>query len=189
MNKEIHIVFRVLNFLFSSHHLAQISNPNQHRILILLAKHQGPKGICPSITTLAKEMNIAPRSTRRLIAHWEELEIIKIDERAGKPNQYYLYIPDPTPDTSVTPDSRVTPDTGVRVPLTAVSLTPDTSVTLYNKEELKNNKSFYMQKNEEHKISTRPQPKEWNGPAPTAKKAGALLENFMQNINRKKTHD
>lgn len=149
MAKEIHIVFQVLNFLKSDHHFATITNANEQRLLMFLASHKGEKGIFPSISLLAKELRIESRSVMRLIKKWVELGVIEVEENPGKNNHYYLHIPCPTSDRNVTSDNEEvihTPDSSVTPPLTIEAHTPDRRVTIYNKEELSNNKELLYTK-------------------------------------------
>lgn len=151
--KEIHIVFQVLNFLKSDHHLATITNSNEHRLLIVLASHKGAKGIFPSISILMKELKVTKSTVKRAIKKWRDLEVIYVEENSGKNNHYFLYIPEPTSvtgDTSVSSDTRFTGDTppGSVVGPTRVSSGPH----IRTKEELKKNKkSFYSKKAENKK--------------------------------------
>jgi hypothetical protein len=56
MTKDIHIVFDVLNFLHSDAVKEYDILPIDKLILINLASHNGPKGICPSIDRIAQEL-------------------------------------------------------------------------------------------------------------------------------------
>jgi len=149
--KEIHIVFQVLNFLHGDHYSVTLLTPNEKLLLIALASHKGIKGICPSISLLAKELKITIRSVERQLRKMEALELIQIQENIGKPHDYFLYIPLPTPVTHDRGGKYTTPDASVRVPPTPVSLTPDASVAIYNKEELSNNKKLLYAKSENEK--------------------------------------
>jgi len=146
VNKNIHIVFQVLNFLHSDHHSAMITSGTEHRVLTNLASHKGDKGIFPSIPTIAKELKLGTRVVYRAIQKWVSLNIIEIESDAGKNNHYLLYIPKPTPvasDTGVSEDTPVVHDTP---PLSLETHTPVASDTIYNKEELSNNKKLLYAK-------------------------------------------
>lgn len=89
-DKEIHVVFQVLNYVFSP-----ISHDNRllpvHRLLLIaLAKHSGVKGIYPSTTTLAKELNVSSRYIKTCLNYLESLNILKIARKNGRSNHYYL---------------------------------------------------------------------------------------------------
>lgn len=144
MAKEIHIVFQVLNFLHSDHHLAMITTPAEHLLLINLASHKGIKGICPSLSLIAKELKLTKMTVIRSIERWEELEIIHRRKEAGKRNYYFLSIPSPASnirDTSQAgniEDSSNIHDTGLVTFTSSTSnIHDDIDIT---KEELSNNK-------------------------------------------------
>ncbi len=149
--KEIHIVFQVLNFLHSDHHYAIITCPNEHRVLINLASHNGVKGICPSIPTVAYELKIHADTVRRAIQKWQSLEVVEVERNPGKASSYLLSIPSPTPSTDATTSTNATPCTSATTPLAPVHTTPCTRATLYNKEEQRNNKkAFFMENEKKH---------------------------------------
>jgi DNA-directed RNA polymerase specialized sigma subunit len=124
--KEIHLVFQVLNFLYSDHHLAQITNATEHHVLINLASHKGQKGIFPSISTIAKELKLKNRAVIRAIQKWEQLEVLQIEKNVGKNNNYFMSIPC---TTSVSTDTSVYRDTSVSTDTTPVSLETMTRVS------------------------------------------------------------
>src|SRR3974390_3413322 len=91
--KSIHVVFQMLNFLHSD--LAKSYNliPIDRLILINLASHNGKKGICPSTTTIAKELNITSKHVKERLSYLESINLISIRRTNGKRSQYKLYIP------------------------------------------------------------------------------------------------
>lgn len=153
--KEIHIVFQVLNFLHSDHHLAQITTPAEHLLLINLASHKGEKGICPSLTLIAKELKLSRMTVIRSIQRWEELDIVQIQKNNGKKSYYFLNIPLPTSNIDATGNIRNTGNIGMTTPVTFTSSTgnihDDIDIT---KEELsKNKKAFNMQNQKMHSFA------------------------------------
>lgn len=132
--RKLHIVFQVLNFLYCGMSAPYNLNSDEKLLLLTLAHHQGPKGIYPAISTLARELKVHSRSILRTLKKLSEKNLIKIQTNAGKSSNYFLTIPEPelstTPDVHVTPDINVTPDVDVTTPLTCMSPTPDVDVTL-----------------------------------------------------------
>ena len=88
--KTIHIVFQVINFLFSeaSNHL-KLSD-SEKLLLINLASHKGVKGIYPSVRTIARELKKGESSVRRFISGLKTKGLILIDPVKGKSNHYTI---------------------------------------------------------------------------------------------------
>lgn len=93
MSKEIHIVFQVINFIHSpeskQYNLLQIDK----LLLINLASHKGYKGICPSISTICKEMKIKRRQIIYRLKYLQSISLISILRTFGKSNQYDVILP------------------------------------------------------------------------------------------------
>lgn len=136
-NKEIHIVFQVLNFIFGALSHPYNLSPDEKILLIALARHKGAKGIYPSITTLAKELKRSRRSIMRYLKVLNEKQLINIDKNLGCSNRYKL---SPTSVNCVTGDVHVTSDTPVTGLVTTEVTTSDTPVTqsikINNKKEI-----------------------------------------------------
>jgi hypothetical protein len=105
--KAIHIVFQVLNYVLSPNHIDNRLLPVHRLLLIALAKHHGVKGIYPSTTTLAKELNVSPRYIKTCINYLETANILRIERKNGRSNHYFLEFLS-TDQGSV--DHRCTPD-------------------------------------------------------------------------------
>lgn len=140
MSKEIHVVFRVLNFLHSDESKDYQLTSAEERVLITLASHQGQKGIYPSVPTLSRELNKSERTVYRLIDSLENKNLITVDSSMGKSNHYYLPFLSTTPDTHDRGQLSTTPDIDVTPPLTSMTQTPDTGVTQSTKNNKRNNR-------------------------------------------------
>jgi hypothetical protein len=140
MSKNIHIVFQVLNFLYSIESKKFNLLPNDERILINLAHHNGPKGIFPSVKTIAKELNITDRYVRERLSFMAGKKVILIDKNDGKRNSYLLHfllsinetefynnLSDscPTTEPQFTPELQFTPEPQFHIPLNPSSATPE----------------------------------------------------------------
>lgn len=123
--KSVHIVFKVLNFLYSNESRKYKLLPNDERILINLSHHNGPKGICPSATTMSKELHISERYVRERLSHLEGLNLIKINQTLGKKNSYDLLFLSTAPEPQFTPLEKTTPEPQFRGPLNPSSETPE----------------------------------------------------------------
>jgi hypothetical protein len=100
-DKRLPIVYEVLNFLMSekahSYHLLFVDQ----MLLLRLAAHHGPKGIYPSIFTLAKALNISETYTKERIVHLESIGLIKRTLKDGhspyirgaSPYYHLLFLP------------------------------------------------------------------------------------------------
>lgn len=88
--KAIHIVFQVMNYVFAPVSQDHRLLPVHRLLLIALAKHHGVKGIYPSTTTLAKELNVSSRYIKTCLNYLESLHILKIERKNGRSNHYYL---------------------------------------------------------------------------------------------------
>lgn len=82
----MHIVFEVMNFVYSDQ-AKDLFSIDKH-VLIVLAKHHGPKGIYPSVDTLSKELNSAEKTIRRSLLRLSSLELIKIESNPGHTSHY-----------------------------------------------------------------------------------------------------
>ena len=94
MEKTIHIVFQVLNFL--SDPILSFSfelTADEKLLLLFLAKHKGQKGIYPSLQTLAKELHIHYRNVRRTLDRLKKKKLVIVDYVPGKSSNYILMIP------------------------------------------------------------------------------------------------
>lgn len=89
-NKEIHIVFQVLNFVLSPDADDLKLLPIDRLFLLALAKHQGIRGIYPTTNTLASELNISPTYVKRIINRLDAFGIIKVDRKYGTTHHYHL---------------------------------------------------------------------------------------------------
>lgn len=94
MSKEIHIVFRVLNFIQSEISDSYNLSDSERLLLITLASHNGPLGICPSIGTIAKKRKLEVRAVRYALKKLSEKKLISIVGSVGKRNDFILSIPD-----------------------------------------------------------------------------------------------
>ena len=90
MSKEIHIVFKVLNFIHSFQSEKYKLNDAEKSVLINLASHKGAKGIFPKITTIAKEVKKGYSTVKRLLTSLNKKDLITIDHKLGKYSNYYI---------------------------------------------------------------------------------------------------
>lgn len=158
--KDVHIVFQVLNFLHGEDSAQLNLLPNDKLILINLASHNGPQGICPSFSRIAKELKLSRRYVLKRIENLTKINLISAHQTMGLRNRYTLNFPKSS-DLQITSCIKNTSDlqdttsdlqiTGVVIPR---SLTSDLQITLYNKEQLNNNKD----------INTPPTPSDKNLP-------------------------
>src|SRR6478609_3530217 len=86
--KSPHIVFQVMNFISGDSPLNEELNPSDRILLLMLAKHQGKKGLYPSVPTLAKEIKVTPRHVLRCLDRLECLKIIQVERKSGRSNHY-----------------------------------------------------------------------------------------------------
>jgi len=112
--KDVHVVFQVMNFVYSEeidkYHILDIDK----HILILLAKFYGPKGIFPSTATLAKLLRKTPTYIKMRINILDEKNIISVIRKTGKAHQYILNF---LLDQSTAVDRCITPDRSTAVAL------------------------------------------------------------------------
>lgn len=117
MSKDVHVVFKTLNYLRD----AGINLTDSEKLLLIfLAAHQGKFGIFPTIKMLVKEMNSSRSTILRLIKSLSQKQVILIEKDNGRRNLYRLnYIQTSVSiDTGVSVDTGVTPDTPPVSPLT-----------------------------------------------------------------------
>lgn len=95
--KQIHIVFQVLNFILSIDSKTFALLSIDKLLLLALAKHQGPKGIYPSTITLAKELQVSPKHIKERINYLDDLKVIEVERKIGCVNRYKLTFTDPNP--------------------------------------------------------------------------------------------
>lgn len=88
--KNIHIVFQVLNFVSNYCSIDYQLTTTDRLLLLILAKHHGVKGIYPSFTTLAKELKVTPRQVQKRILYLESQDLLIVDRKKGKSNYYTL---------------------------------------------------------------------------------------------------
>jgi hypothetical protein len=133
---QIHIVFQVLNFIFSADSSPYSLSADEEKMLILLARHRGPKGIYPSIPTLAKETKRDSRNVKRTLDRLNDKSLITIEHHPGKSSSYFLHIPSQklytTPGVDATPDVYATPGVNAPSPLASTPDTPGVNAPLYN---------------------------------------------------------
>jgi len=82
--KQKHIVFQVLNFLYSEDSAHYQLSADEQLTLICLASHKGEKGIYPSMSTIAQELKKSRSAILRTLQRLQEKEIIKIIKRPGR---------------------------------------------------------------------------------------------------------
>ncbi len=107
MEKQIHIVFQVLNFLSKEDSIPFDLTADEKLLLIFLVKHKGVKGIYPAVATLARELKRTPRTIQRTLLRLKAKKLILIESSPGKSNQYLVLLPQPT--LSTTPRVDATP--------------------------------------------------------------------------------
>jgi len=90
MTKPIHIMFEIANFIYSEESEKYNLLPIDKLLLMLLAKHHGPKGIYPSTDTLSKELSVSPTYIKRRIIYLEEQGLITIERKLGSYHRYTL---------------------------------------------------------------------------------------------------
>ena len=115
MKNDVHIVFKVMNFVYSDE-FPKIS-PASIVVLLLLARYQGPLGICPSISSIAKKVKFSERYITKLIKELESKGIILIEKKPGKVNYFRINL-------STAPEQQFTP-----YPRTTVHHTPEQQFT------------------------------------------------------------
>lgn len=94
----MHIVFQVLNFICDPVIEKYQLFPIDKLLLILLSKHHGPKGICPSQDLLAIEAQISSRYVRERIQYLKSVRLISIQKIKRKYHYNFLFldsIPEP----------------------------------------------------------------------------------------------
>ena len=82
--KQKHIVFQVLNFLYSEDSAHYQLSADEQLTLICLASHKGEKGIYPAMSTIAQELKRSRSAILRTLQRLQEKEIIKIIKRPGR---------------------------------------------------------------------------------------------------------
>lgn len=112
----MHILFQVNNFIFSDSSAKYNLLPNDKLLLILLAKYHGPKGICPSQETLAKDMKCSSRYIRERSKYLQSIGVISIKKISSLAHYFFNFItdvpevefrsPQKTPDLQFRSDSK-----------------------------------------------------------------------------------
>lgn len=87
---QIHVVFQVINFLYSEASAPLKLSDSEKLLLINLASHKGTKGIYPSVRTIARELKKGESSIRRFIAGLKKKGLITVDSILGKSNHYTI---------------------------------------------------------------------------------------------------
>lgn len=98
--KVTHIVFQVLNYLFSSQHKTKLL-PVDKLILITLASHKGVKGIFPMQETLADEVGTSLRYMKTRLKYLEKNGFIFV-EQINRKNHYHLTFLSTASDLQIT---------------------------------------------------------------------------------------
>lgn len=96
-DKNVHIVFQVLNFLRSAESLNYNLLPIDRLLLIFLASHSGSQGIFPNQQTLTNEIHTSLRYTKTRLKYLESTGLISIN-RIKRKNHYtfnFIHIGDP----------------------------------------------------------------------------------------------
>ena len=88
-DKEIHVVFRVLNFLRDLESNKYKLLPIDKLILIILASHSGARGIFPKQETLASELETSLRYMKSRLKHLERIGLLFV-ENINRINHYYF---------------------------------------------------------------------------------------------------
>lgn len=136
-NKDIHIVFQVLNFIFGSISEPHNLSADEKILLIALARHKGIKGIYPSIPTLARELQRHRTSVIDTLKKLEEKMLIMIDKNKGKSNHYELCTGSSVYTTgSAETTSSVHPTTPVVSTLTTSSVHTTQSIKINNTDKV-----------------------------------------------------
>lgn len=92
--KPIHIVFQILNFIFSLESSKFNLTPIDQLLLLSLAKHTGSQGTYPSLRILRTDLKISERYLRERIKIIEQKELISLEKRKGKKHIYhFLFLP------------------------------------------------------------------------------------------------
>lgn len=99
--KKIHIVFQVLNFLYSDECKKHKLLPIDKLILITLAHHKGAKGIFPMQETLAQELNTSLRYIKTRLKHLHKIGFISV-QKSHRKNFYALPFTDASGDLQIT---------------------------------------------------------------------------------------
>jgi len=129
-------MFQVANFIYGKESEKYKLLPNDKHILMLFAKHSGPKGIYPSISTLAKELRVSERYVKTRIDYLAGQKLIFIQRINGRKNYYTLcefsLIGDPqiTGELEITGDPQITPPVICRSPHPASVDHPISSISV-----------------------------------------------------------
>lgn len=98
--KSVHVVFQVLNFIYSPFCKQYTLLPIDKLILITLAKHKGVRGIFPMQETLAEELCTSIRYLRTRVKHLEKQGLLFV-EQINRKNNYYLTFLSTTEDLQI----------------------------------------------------------------------------------------
>lgn len=88
-NKNVHIVFKTLNFLHHETSKKYKLQAIDKLILINLASHSGTKGIFPMQQTIAKELGVSIRYIRSRTKYLQQLRLLSI-QKLGRKYHYEL---------------------------------------------------------------------------------------------------
>jgi len=125
--KPLSLVYQVLNFIFDDISTSYKLSLNEEKLLISLARYNGKKGICPSLTTVAKKMKRAKRNIIRTLSLLEKKNLVSLQRLNGKKSFYSITLP--LDEFRSTGDTRITGDTGITAPVIRVTQTGDTGIT------------------------------------------------------------
>ncbi len=159
-----HIVFQVINFVFSDKSANYLLSHAEINLLIKLSSHSGLTGIHPSIALLGRDMRLGERQVSRLLHSLHNKNLIKIEKCEGKVSRYKLLFINTTQDINVTTDKIVTPVTHDTTPLTSVSPTPDICVTTLKKNSFINSFSNNLSLGSKKKKKSKPKKKKHDCP-------------------------
>jgi hypothetical protein len=128
--KEIHIVFQVLNFIKVPHNDRLL--PVDRLLLLMLASHYGSKGIYPSVTTLANEIQMSKTYTKQRLNFLEELKLIKILRKNGQSSSYEFLMLSTTGQPQLTGELQLTGQPQLPTPVNPSCPHRSTGVTPIN---------------------------------------------------------
>jgi hypothetical protein len=142
--KQIHIVFQVLNFISGEESESYNISSAEQLLLIMMAKHRGKRGIYPSQATLSKELKCSDRYIRKLLTKLISKKLIHSSLNPGSSNDYHLTLPGM--DLSTTPEpefhpSRPTPEPEFLPPRNKQVATPEPEFLQSDTKSIQRNKS------------------------------------------------
>lgn len=89
-DKPLHIVFKTINFVYGDDVKSYKLTFLDKHVLNVLSKHHGPKGIYPSINTIANSLEVTPRSIKRSLKNLSNKNLIQVIFNPGKSSHYAL---------------------------------------------------------------------------------------------------